>query len=137
MEKSCLIPDEAYFTTLNHNQHLGVPGSYKGHPETTRISDRRKPYLARFKNRLKSKLHHWTCYGKWVREMCIFAIRDLPLLSTRKELFANKFHLDKEPLTFGCLEELIFNRTRDDYQKKQMFDASWYSTLGFVSDKVE
>ena len=30
MNKSCHIPDEAFFTTLNHNPHLGVPGAYKG-----------------------------------------------------------------------------------------------------------
>ncbi|XP_053400630.1 N-acetyllactosaminide beta-1,6-N-acetylglucosaminyl-transferase-like [Mercenaria mercenaria] len=83
---SCKIPDEAYFTILNHNRHLGVPGSYK----------------------------------------------DLPLLSTRKELLANKFHLDEQPVTYGCLEELIFNRTRDEYQGKRTFDTSWYSNLGFV-----
>ena len=29
-EKACYIPDEIYFSTLNHNPHLGVPGSYKG-----------------------------------------------------------------------------------------------------------
>ncbi|XP_053400631.1 N-acetyllactosaminide beta-1,6-N-acetylglucosaminyl-transferase-like [Mercenaria mercenaria] len=129
---SCKIPDEAYFTILNHNRHLGVPGSYKGFPETTKMSDRRKPYLARFKNRYKSKIHEWICHGKWVRGMCIFAIKDLPLLSTRKELFANKFHLEEQPLTYGCLEELIFNRTRDEYQGQRTFDTSWYSNLGFV-----
>jgi hypothetical protein len=30
MSYSCYIPDEAFFTTLNHNPHLHVPGSYKG-----------------------------------------------------------------------------------------------------------
>jgi hypothetical protein len=30
MRFSCKIPDEAFFTTLNHNRQLGVPGSYKG-----------------------------------------------------------------------------------------------------------
>ena len=28
--KKTKIPDETYFTTLNHNPQLGVPGSYKG-----------------------------------------------------------------------------------------------------------
>jgi hypothetical protein len=30
MNRSCFIPDESFFTTMNINPHLGVPGSYLG-----------------------------------------------------------------------------------------------------------
>ncbi|XP_060607127.1 beta-1,3-galactosyl-O-glycosyl-glycoprotein beta-1,6-N-acetylglucosaminyltransferase-like [Ruditapes philippinarum] len=136
MSYSCYIPDEAFFTTLNHNPHLHVPGSYKGYPETSPMSNTKKPYLARFKNRLNSRIHRWPCHGKWVRSMCIFNFKDLHTLSTRKELFANKFHLYDNPLPYACMEELIFNRTRDEFQGTRTFNASWYSTLGFVKRHV-
>ena len=28
--KKTYVPDETYFASLNHNPHLGIPGSYKG-----------------------------------------------------------------------------------------------------------
>ncbi|XP_060591317.1 N-acetyllactosaminide beta-1,6-N-acetylglucosaminyl-transferase-like [Ruditapes philippinarum] len=108
----------------------------KSYPETTAISNTKKPYLARFKNRLHSRMHRWPCHGKWVRGMCIFNFKDLHTLSTRKELFANKFHLYDNPLPYACMEELIFNRTRDEFQGTRKFDASWYSNLGFVKRHV-
>jgi hypothetical protein len=108
-----------------------------GHPETTEIKDTTKPYLARFKNRQHSRLHLWECKGEWVRGMCVLSFLDLPFLSKRKEMFANKFHLYEQPLMFGCLEEMIYNRTRDEYLGKRKFDTSWYSSLGFVKNQVK
>ncbi|XP_045204870.2 beta-1,3-galactosyl-O-glycosyl-glycoprotein beta-1,6-N-acetylglucosaminyltransferase-like [Mercenaria mercenaria] len=137
MNVSCWIPDEVYFSTLNHNPHLGVPGSYKGHPETTRLPARKKPYLARFKNRVKSDTYRYPCHGKVVRGICIFGIGDVPMLSKRKELFANKFHLDYQTVAYECMEELIFNRTRDEYLGTRVYNANWYSKLGFVSKKID
>ncbi|XP_041347186.1 beta-1,3-galactosyl-O-glycosyl-glycoprotein beta-1,6-N-acetylglucosaminyltransferase-like, partial [Gigantopelta aegis] len=96
------IPDETYFSTLNHNPHLGVPGSYKGEPE--------RRTLSRFKN--------WgslPCAGKFVRSVCVLGLGDLPLLAKAKEFFANKFHLDFEPYALDCIEEWHYNRTRDEY----------------------
>jgi hypothetical protein len=68
--------------------------------------------------------------------MCVLSIGDLPLLAKRPELFANKFHLEDEPVTIGCLEELMFNRTRDEYLGKRTFDTRWHSMLGFVLGKL-
>lgn len=68
--------------------------------------------------------------------MCIFGHGDLARLSKRKELFANKFYLDYQPFVFGCLEELNFNQTRDEYLGKRTFNANWYRSLGFVHNKV-
>ena len=72
------------------------------------------------------------CHGKYVRNVCIPGIRDLPNLAKRKELFANKIFLDYQPLVLDCLEELILNRTRDGYLGRRTFDASFYSELDFV-----
>lgn len=106
-----------------------------GHPETTPLKNKRKPYLARFKNRGKY-IYNWTCSGKRVRSMCVMGHGDLALLARRKELFANKFYLTYQPFVFGCLEERNFNRTREEYLGSLTFDTTWYQSLGFVKNKV-
>lgn len=121
------IPDETFFSTMNHNPHLGVPGSYTGVPETGVD----KPFLTRFKN-----WGDWPCRGKRVRSICVFGVGDLPMLASRNELFANKFHLTYHSLALDCAEELHFNRTREQYTSNKRFDSSWYSKLGFVLRKV-
>jgi len=75
---------------------------------------------------------NWKCHGKRVRQICIFGIGDLPLLASRQEMFANKFHLDYQPYTYQCMDELIFNRTRDEYFNQLKFNTSQYQSLEFI-----
>ena len=75
----------------------------------------------------------WRCQGKWVRQICIFGVGDLPWLYRRPELFVNKFHADFEWLNYDCVEELVWNRTVDF--KTEPFDKSYYLNLPFVSNK--
>ncbi|XP_052251981.1 beta-1,3-galactosyl-O-glycosyl-glycoprotein beta-1,6-N-acetylglucosaminyltransferase-like isoform X1 [Dreissena polymorpha] len=124
------VPDETFFSTLNHNPHLGVPGAYLGVPES---DDAIKPFLARFK--------HWVwgqreCHGKHVRNICVIGIGDLPDLAQSKKLFVNKFNQNFHPYGYDCLEELIANRTRDTYLGNLEFDSIYYGTLGFVKNKI-
>lgn len=127
------IPDETFFSTLNHNSNLKVPGSYLGAPETGPL----KPFLARYKLWVfTNSPFHGKCNGKWVHAICIFGVRDLPELVKRKELFANKFHLTYQPFTQRCLGEWIFNKTRDYFFKWKTFDTSYYEQLDFVKHKV-
>jgi len=95
-----------------------------------------KPFVARFKN-WGDFVFNWPCHGKRVRGICVFGVRDVPLLVQRKELFANKFHLAFHPLAQDCLEEWHFNRTRDKYLGRVGFDVRWYDQLGFTRNKVE
>ena len=109
-----------------------------GYPETDKTDI--KPYLARFKNWVNERaddIHKWPCHGKAVRGVCHFGAGDLPLLSTRRELFANKFDWNYERYARDCLEELHFNRTRDEYLGIASFDTRYYQELGFVKNKVE
>ncbi|WAQ94345.1 GCNT1-like protein [Mya arenaria] len=106
------VPDETYFSTLNSNTHLNVPGSYNGN------------YLANPNHTYTSSLTRYKqwgfdeqedlCKGKFVRNICILGVGDLQRLAKSEMLFANKFFLDFQPLALECLEELIYNRTRDD-----------------------
>ncbi|KAI8782803.1 beta-1,3-galactosyl-O-glycosyl-glycoprotein beta-1,6-N-acetylglucosaminyltransferase-like isoform X1 [Biomphalaria glabrata] len=134
------FPDESYFSTLNHNPHLAVPGSYKGNPETNADV---KPYIARFVNWGVGWIDsqgrypfYWPCGGKRVRRVCIFGIKDLELLVNRRELFANKFILDFQPLALDCLEEWHFNMTLSEYAGKLTIDTTWYQSLDIVKNKV-
>lgn len=134
------FPDESYFSTLNHNPHLMVPGSYKGDPET---NAELKPYIARFVNWGVGWEDHegrypfyWPCGGKRVRRVCVFGVRDLPLLTDRKELFANKFIFDFQHWALDCLEEWHFNMTLVEYAGKLTIDTSWYSDLDIVRNQV-
>ena len=79
---------------------------------------------------------NWPCHGKRVRTICIFGVGDLPSLTSRKELFANKFHLDFEPLTLDCLEEWLWNMTMDEYSERARFDVSFYQQLDSVRNHV-
>ena len=80
---------------------------------------------------------NWPCYGKRVRNICIFGLGDLPLLTARKELFANKFHMDFEPLVLDCLEEWLWNMTMDEYSGRIWFDPSFYQSLDVVTNHVK
>ncbi|XP_045192808.2 beta-1,3-galactosyl-O-glycosyl-glycoprotein beta-1,6-N-acetylglucosaminyltransferase-like [Mercenaria mercenaria] len=128
--KHTKVPDETFFSSLNHNPGLGVPGAYKGHPDTD-IKGNAKPFVARFKN-----WGDWPCNGKRVRMVCVFGTGDLPMLASRRELFANKFYLDYHHFALDCMEELYFNHTRDEHLGKFSFDPRWYSDLEFILNKV-
>ncbi|KAK3105145.1 hypothetical protein FSP39_018142 [Pinctada imbricata] len=131
--KNVEFPDEVFFSSLNHNSQLQIPGSYRGNPES---DDVKKPFLSRFKN-WGIPPNNWTCGGKRVRMLCVFGISDLPLLASRLEFFANKFYLDYEPLALKCMEELHFNRTRDEYISHLEYDVNIYKRLDFLKDIIK
>ncbi|KAK3608206.1 hypothetical protein CHS0354_039222 [Potamilus streckersoni] len=113
--KEVLSPDEYYWAMLNHNPHLGAPGSYKGPPD-------KKRWLAVFAK--------WgeRCQGKYVRGVCVFGVGDLHELVAREELFVNKFHLTYQPLALDCLEEWLYNRTFNS----EIVDLDFYRNLPFI-----
>lgn len=130
--KNTSIPDETYFTSLNFNPHLHVPGSYLGIPET---DTKKNLFITRFKNWGDGPFN-WPCAGKRVRMICIFGIRDLPLLARRPELFANKFHLEYEPLALDCLEELHHNNTYLQVLLSPDINRNFYENLDFVRNHL-
>ncbi|XP_013386123.1 beta-1,3-galactosyl-O-glycosyl-glycoprotein beta-1,6-N-acetylglucosaminyltransferase-like isoform X1 [Lingula anatina] len=119
-----LVPDETYFVSLNNNPQLGVPGAHIGDPD-------KKPYLTRYVVWVYGKAK---CWGKEVRHVCVFGVSDLPSLIDRKELFVNKFHLTFEYLTYDCMEEMYFNKTR--VENALPFNSDYYRNLEFVRNHV-
>lgn len=134
------MPDETYFPSLNHNPHLMAPGSYRGPADTNPAT---KPYLARYVNWNTNwrdgeghYIFRFPCYGKRVRDICIFGVGDLPSLTNRKEVFANKFHWDFEPLALRCMEEWLLNMTIAEYSGKIVLNTTYYANLDIVKNKV-
>ena len=84
-----------------------------------------KPWLASYTTWLG---HATRCFGKWVRNVCVFGIGDLPMLITRKSLFANKFMLHEQYLGYECMEALIEQRSICP----PPFNDTYYRNLPFV-----
>ncbi|XP_061186522.1 beta-1,3-galactosyl-O-glycosyl-glycoprotein beta-1,6-N-acetylglucosaminyltransferase-like, partial [Saccostrea echinata] len=128
------IPDEIFFASLTHNPHLGVRGTFKGDIEKddTDFSST-KPYLSRFKIWKNTR---YPCHGQFVRSVCVFGVKDLPILALRPEFFANKFYIDYQPYTLKCMDELIFNRTRDEYFQRLQFRTDYYERLEYIKNIV-
>jgi len=105
-----------------------------GEPETDNDKYR---FITRFKNWGNGPFN-WPCHGKRQSLVCIFAVGDLPLLATRPELFANKFHLDYEPLALDCIEQLHYQRLRAEVLAgtDAKFNTSLYSAQEFTWNHV-
>lgn len=71
-----------------------------------------------------------TCYGKFVHGVCIFGVGDLQNLRKRKELFANKFHIDYQPYALDCIEEWHYNKTLDPSLSD--LNLTFYANLPFI-----
>ncbi|CAG5115359.1 unnamed protein product [Candidula unifasciata] len=127
--KSTKVPDETFFATLNANPQLGIKGTYL-EPEMTV----NRPYIARCK--IRKWMANETCAGRYVRGVCILSTGDLPRLGKAREMFANKFFLNEDRLVIGCLEEKLFNDTRDEFIGTKYVDTSYYSQLDFVKNQV-
>ncbi|XP_048757683.1 N-acetyllactosaminide beta-1,6-N-acetylglucosaminyl-transferase-like [Ostrea edulis] len=95
-------PDETFWATLVFNKHLNVPGvNYTGVPN-------RKLWIA-VSTTWQGPAE--VCHGKYVHDICVFGMGDLNKLVSEKELFANKFYHDYQPLALQCMEEWMYNKT--------------------------
>lgn len=56
------------------------------------------------------------CYGKIVRQVCIFGLRDLKGITRKRALFVNKFHLNYQYLALDCMELWLRKRTLAPHQ---------------------
>ncbi|RUS80159.1 hypothetical protein EGW08_012082 [Elysia chlorotica] len=124
--KTTSIPDETFFASLNYNPQLGIPGTYNGESMET------VPTLARYKMWYGHNCHS----GQTVRAICILSTGDLPRLGRAPELFANKFYLHQDRVVIGCLEEMLFNNTRDETLGTKAFKTTFYENQDFVKNQV-
>ncbi|OWF45617.1 beta-1,3-galactosyl-O-glycosyl-glycoprotein beta-1,6-N-acetylglucosaminyltransferase-like [Mizuhopecten yessoensis] len=110
-------PDEYYWATLHHDQNVRAPGGYTGVPD-------KKPWLATYAI--------WggvsVCRGRFVRGVCVYGAGDLQELVSRKEIFANKFYYDYQPMALACMEEWLRNKTYSGLP----FETYFYQNLPFL-----
>lgn len=103
-----------------------------GEPETSPV---KYPFVGRFKN-WGTYPFDYPCKGQRVRMVCVWSTGDLSLLKNRPELFTNKFYLDYEPLALDCMEELHYNRTREEVMGTRQFSTNYYQHLDMVKNHV-
>ena len=75
------------------------------------------------------------CHGKFVHGVCIYGVGDLQNLKLRKELFANKFHLDHQPYALDCIEEWHYNKTVNPSLSN--LNLTYYEHLPFIKKKTK
>ncbi|KAK6187398.1 hypothetical protein SNE40_005437 [Patella caerulea] len=114
--RGVLSPDEYYWSTLNHNPHLQVPGSYEGSC---------KGVLSTYVN-WQVTSNYTKCKGRVLRYICIFGPGDLQTLVSRKELFANKFILAYSYKAIQCLSEWLRNQTFSPQRIDEQFYESTF-----------
>ncbi|RUS84603.1 hypothetical protein EGW08_007630 [Elysia chlorotica] len=127
------VPDETLFASLNYNPQLNIPGAYNG--EYNRFHSKLKEVesMTRYKKWIGG-----TCYsGQFVHTVCILTTGDLHLLGASPYMFANKFYLNEDRIVIGCLEEKIFNDTRDEFKGIKTFDTTYYSNQDFVINQIK
>ncbi|CAG5122440.1 unnamed protein product [Candidula unifasciata] len=120
--------DETYFAMLSSNPKLGIKGTDKGDPENNHG----------WESFVRYKSWKWgPCAGYYVRKICILSTGDLPRLGKSIQMFANKFYLQEDRVVIGCLEEKIFNDTRDEYMGTKVFDTTLYQNATFIKNKFD
>ncbi|KAK7116068.1 N-acetyllactosaminide beta-1,6-N-acetylglucosaminyl-transferase-like [Littorina saxatilis] len=124
------IPDETFFSTMNHNPQLGVPGSYLGS-----LENRNKEPVRSFKIWIFQNIHR--CSGKFVRMVCIFGVGDLPLLvNADPYLIANKFSNHYQPLAYDCMEKWYFDKVQqENLGLAKPLDLSLYENSDIVKHR--
>ena len=95
-------PDETVWASLNNHPH--APGGYP-----VMVTQTSKTFLSR------EVIWQWGsayCQSKLRHQICLLSFHELPWLNQRWELFANKFDLTVDHVGYGCLEQLLQERTR-------------------------
>jgi hypothetical protein len=76
---------------------------------------------------------NYECKGIYIHNVCIYSLRDVPELVGRREYFANKFHLQYDPVTYQCMEEWMANKIK----KEETIKITDYCRLPFIKDYTQ
>lgn len=106
--------DEHLWATLNYNRLAKAPGSF---PAECHNSTDQLEHISRYAVwRGTSGKPNKHCSGRYVRDVCIFGVKDVKYLTrpgSRKELFANKFYMDYQSAAFACMQEWFRWKTKN------------------------
>ncbi|KAM3877541.1 beta-1,3-galactosyl-O-glycosyl-glycoprotein beta-1,6-N-acetylglucosaminyltransferase 7 [Diretmus argenteus] len=90
--KDTFSPDEHYWVTLNHIKEAPgshIDGGWSGEIRAIKWRDQEGT----------------GCKGRYVRDICIYGVEDLPWIINRNSMFANKFESNTFPEALDCLEQ--------------------------------
>ncbi|KAF7208149.1 beta-1,3-galactosyl-O-glycosyl-glycoprotein beta-1,6-N-acetylglucosaminyltransferase 7 [Nothobranchius furzeri] len=111
--KDTFSPDEHYWVTLNHIKEAPgshADGGWEGAIRAIKWGD-------------QEGTKHDGCRGHYVRNICIFGLKDLPWIINRNDMFANKFESNSYPEALDCLEQ--WHRNKVLKQATVPIEASW------------
>ncbi|XP_047439369.1 beta-1,3-galactosyl-O-glycosyl-glycoprotein beta-1,6-N-acetylglucosaminyltransferase 7 isoform X2 [Mugil cephalus] len=110
--KDTYSPDEHFWVTLNHVKAPGshVDGDWEGDIRAIKWRDQ------------EARMHNG-CKGKYVRDICIYGIQDLPWIIDKNSMFANKFESNTFPEALDCLEQWHRNKVLN--QAAVPIEPSW------------
>ncbi|KAM4589000.1 beta-1,3-galactosyl-O-glycosyl-glycoprotein beta-1,6-N-acetylglucosaminyltransferase 7 [Odontesthes bonariensis] len=111
--KDTFSPDEHYFVTLNHVKE--APGS--------NIDGGWAGAIRAIKWRDQEGITHNGCKGHYVRDICIYGVKDLPWIINRNSMFANKFESNTFPEALDCLEQ--WHRSKVLIQTTVPIEPTW------------
>ncbi|KAF7711484.1 beta-1,3-galactosyl-O-glycosyl-glycoprotein beta-1,6-N-acetylglucosaminyltransferase 7-like isoform X1 [Silurus meridionalis] len=106
-------PDEHYWVTLNHVKEAPgskVEGGWEGNIRAIKWSDQKGTA-------------HQGCNGRYVRDICIYSVEDVPWIIEKNSMFANKFESTSFPDALDCLEQ--WHRHKVLQQAKVPIQSSW------------
>ncbi|CAH8442747.1 unnamed protein product [Dicrocoelium dendriticum] len=121
------IQDELFFSTLAYSPELGAPGSCRLiHPPSS--SDPRSWFLVRYVNWDTADCPSMVA----VHGICIFGVRDIPILVRQPHLFANKFLPTFQPVAYDCMEQWLEQKLiaeRSFHRLDPQFNATLFANL--------
>ncbi|XP_048877761.1 beta-1,3-galactosyl-O-glycosyl-glycoprotein beta-1,6-N-acetylglucosaminyltransferase 7-like [Brienomyrus brachyistius] len=117
-------PDEHYWVTLNHLKD--VPGSHtRGKWEGN---------IRAIKWKDQEGTTHKGCKGQYVRDICVFGLADLPWVTAKNSMFANKFERRLFPEAVDCLE--LWHRQKVLQQADVLIQPEWHLATSKVSNQT-
>ncbi|XP_044205244.1 beta-1,3-galactosyl-O-glycosyl-glycoprotein beta-1,6-N-acetylglucosaminyltransferase 7 isoform X1 [Thunnus albacares] len=111
--KDTFSPDEHYWVTLNHIKEApgsNIDGGWAGSIRAIKWKDQ------------EGKAHDG-CKGRYVRNICVYGMEDLPWIINKKSMFANKFESKTFPKALDCLEQ--WHRNKVLMQATVPIEPSW------------
>ena len=76
------------------------------------------------------------CTGRSTRGICIVGTGDVHRAYADVGLFVNKYHLDYQYLGYDCLEEVLHEKTWQQYLDDKDIDVQYYTHLDYLKYKV-
>ena len=106
--KSCANPEEHFYATIFMLPE--VPG---GHNEKIRYFNTESVIWIR---------DNETCRGKVIHQICIVGVGDLPRIMQKagRHFFHNKYFIEYDHIVMSCMEEMIVQKNKLEYQQERV-----------------